>query len=78
VTVVDFVALGGIPTRGQGARHVGIFVGTSLAFHFSEIALGLKLRFNGLDDWLRGFVMGLHTHPLTSLKLGAFPPKVSD
>jgi hypothetical protein len=33
----DIVASGGIPTRGQGVKHVGIFVGTILAFCFSEI-----------------------------------------
>jgi hypothetical protein len=27
-----FVASGGIPTRGQGAGHVGIFVGTNFDF----------------------------------------------
>jgi hypothetical protein len=31
--IVDFfVASGGIPTKGQGARHVGIFVGTRFDF----------------------------------------------
>jgi hypothetical protein len=29
---VDFVASRGIPTRGQGVRHVGIFVGTRSTF----------------------------------------------
>jgi hypothetical protein len=35
--VVDaFVASGGIPTSGLGARHVGIVVGTRLALSFGE------------------------------------------
>jgi hypothetical protein len=60
--VVDFVASGGIPTRGQGARHVGIFVGTSLAFCFVKIGLGMRLGPHGLGDGLCGLVMGFHTH----------------
>jgi hypothetical protein len=31
-SVDAFVASGGIPTRGHGVRHVGIFVGTRLPF----------------------------------------------
>jgi hypothetical protein len=36
IIVEAFVASGGIPTRGHGGRHVGIFVGTKLLFCFSE------------------------------------------
>jgi hypothetical protein len=60
--LVDFVASRGIPTRGQGARHVGIFVGTSLAFRFSEIGLGMRLGPHGQVDGLCGLVWGCHTH----------------
>jgi hypothetical protein len=35
---VDFVASGGIPTRCQGARHVGNFVGISFDFVSSKSA----------------------------------------
>jgi hypothetical protein len=59
---VFFVALGGIPTRGQGVRHVGIFVGTILSFHFSEISLGMRLGPHGKVDGICGLVMGCHTH----------------
>jgi hypothetical protein len=61
-----FVASGGIPTRGCGDEHVGIFVGTRLHFHFSENALGMKLGLHGLGDGLGdglcGLVLGCHTH----------------
>jgi hypothetical protein len=57
-----FVASGGIPTRGHGARHVGIFVGTKSTFHFSEIGLGMRLGPHGQVDGLCGFVLGFHTH----------------
>jgi hypothetical protein len=58
-----FVASGGIiPTRGQGARHVGIFVGTSFDFHFSEIGLEMRLGPHGKVDGICGFVWGCHTH----------------
>jgi hypothetical protein len=33
-SVDAFVASGGIPTRGHGVRHVGIFVGTRLHLSF--------------------------------------------
>jgi hypothetical protein len=59
---VDFVASGGIPTRCQGARLVGNFVGTSLAFRFVKIGLEMRSGPHGLCDGLWGFVMGLHTH----------------
>jgi hypothetical protein len=36
-SVDDIVASRGIPTKGQGVRHVRIFVGTDLSFCFSEI-----------------------------------------
>jgi hypothetical protein len=63
VQLVDaFVASGGIPTRGHGVRHVGIFVGTRLLFRFSENALGMKLGLHGLGDGLCGLVLGCHTH----------------
>jgi hypothetical protein len=48
-----FVASGGIPTSGLGVRHVGIFVGTTLHFHFGENPLDLSWGFMGL---LMGFV----------------------
>jgi hypothetical protein len=53
-----FVASGGIPTRGRGVRHVGIFVGTRLAFRFSEIGLGLRLGPHGQDDGFMGLCGG--------------------
>jgi hypothetical protein len=61
-SVEAFVASGGIPTRGQGVRHVGIFVGTRLAFRFSEIGLGMRLGPHGQVDGLCGLVLGFHTH----------------
>jgi hypothetical protein len=33
-SVEAFVASGGIPTRGHGVRHVGIFVGTKITLSF--------------------------------------------
>jgi hypothetical protein len=40
VSNVDvFVASRGIPTRGLGVKHVGIFVGTRLHFRFGENVL---------------------------------------
>jgi hypothetical protein len=57
-----FVASQGIPTRGHGIRHVGIFVGTRLLFCFSENALGMRLGPHGLGDGLCGLVLGFHTH----------------
>jgi hypothetical protein len=55
---VDFVVSGGIPTRSQGAKLVGNFIGISLAFRFVKIDLEIRLGPHGL--W--GFLMGLHTH----------------
>jgi hypothetical protein len=60
--VLIFVASRGIPTRGQGARHVGIFVSTSFAFCFSEIGLRMRLGSHGQVDGLCGLVIGCHTH----------------
>jgi hypothetical protein len=57
-----FVALGGIPTRGQGVRDVGIFIGTRLAFCFSEIDPRMRLGPQGKVDGLCGLVMGCPTH----------------
>ena len=54
--------MGGIPTRGQGVKHVGISVGTSSAFCFSEIDLGMRLRPHGQVDGFCGLVLGFHTH----------------
>jgi hypothetical protein len=59
---VDFVASGGIPTRGRGVRHVGIFVGTRLVFRFSEIGLGMRLGPHGQVDGLCGLMLGFHTY----------------
>jgi hypothetical protein len=53
-----FVALRGVPTRGHGIRHVGIFVGTILLFRFNENALGMRLG----PHLLCGLVLGCHTH----------------
>ena len=61
VRCVDFVAQGGIPTRGQGVKHVGIFLGTKLAFFFSENLLGFEW-IHGFGDGICGLVSGLHTH----------------
>jgi hypothetical protein len=55
VDFVDaFVALGDIPTRDQGVKQVGIFVGTKLAFCFGEIGLGMRLGPHGQVDGLCG------------------------
>jgi hypothetical protein len=61
-SVETFVALGGIPIRGQSVRNVGIFVGTSLAFHFSEFSLGMRLGPHGKVDRIYGILWGFHTH----------------
>jgi hypothetical protein len=55
-SVEDFVASGGVPTRGRGVRDVGILVGTKLAFHFSEIGLGMRLGPHRQVDGLCGLV----------------------
>jgi hypothetical protein len=60
--VLIFVAFGGIPTRGQGVMHVGISVGTRLAFRFNEIGPGMRLGPHGQFDWICGLVMVCHTH----------------
>jgi hypothetical protein len=57
-----FVASGGIPTRGQGVRHVGIFVGTRLVFRFSELGPRMRPGPHGQDDRFCGLVWGCHTH----------------
>jgi hypothetical protein len=57
-SVDDIVASRGIATRGQGVRHVGIFVGTRLAFCFSEIGLGIRLGPHGKNDELCGLLWG--------------------
>ena len=61
-SVDAFVSMGGIPTRGHGVRHVGIFVGTKLHLRFSENALGMRLGPHGLVDGLCGLVLGFHNH----------------
>jgi len=61
-SVDDIVSFGGIPTRGQEVRNVGIFVGTILAFHFSEIGLEMRLGPHGKVDGIFGLVWGSHTH----------------
>ena len=53
-----FVASGGIPTRGQGARHVGIFFNTSFDFCFSELILEMRLGPHGKVDKIFGFLWG--------------------
>ena len=62
IFLLVFVASRGIPTRGQGVMHVGIFVGISLAFRFSEIGLEMGLGPPEQVDGLCGFVWGCHTH----------------
>jgi hypothetical protein len=63
VLLVDaFVASEGIPTRGHGIGHMGLFVGTRLLFCFGENALGMKLGIHGLGDGRCGLVLGCHTH----------------
>jgi hypothetical protein len=57
-----FVALGGIPTRGQASRHVRIFFGTIFYFCFNEIGLEMRLGLHGKVDGVSGFVWGCHTH----------------
>jgi hypothetical protein len=62
VSIDAFVASRGIPTRGHGVRHVGLFVGTRLHPRFSENSHGMRLAPHGLVDGICGFVLGLHTH----------------
>jgi hypothetical protein len=57
-----FVALRGIPTRGHGFKHLGIFVGTISHIGFSKNAQGMKLGPHGLSDGFCGLVLGFHTH----------------
>jgi hypothetical protein len=57
-----FVASGGISTKGQGVKHVGIFVGTKSTFHFCEIGPRMRLGTRGQVDGPCGLVMGRHTH----------------
>jgi hypothetical protein len=57
-----FVAWEGVITRGQGARHVVIFIGTIFYFHFSEIGLEMKIGPHGKVDGISRFVWGCHTH----------------
>jgi len=59
---LSFVSLGGIPTRGRGARHVGIFIGSKLAFRLSEIGLGMRLGPHVKGDEICGLVWVCHTH----------------
>jgi hypothetical protein len=60
VAIVDLCSFGQVFSRGLGARHVGIVMGTTSHFRLGENALGMKLGLHGLDDgWV---VMGLHTH----------------
>jgi hypothetical protein len=61
-SVDDIVASGGILARGQSVRHVGMFFGTRLAFHFSEISLGMSLGRHGQVDGICGLVWGCQTH----------------
>jgi hypothetical protein len=63
-SIYFFVALGGIPTRGQGAKHVGIFVVTSFDFHLSEIGLEMRLGPHGKVD---GICVGV-PHPQRGFK----------
>jgi hypothetical protein len=60
--VLFFVASRGIPTRGQGPRHVGIFVDTIFDFCFNEIDLETRLGPHGQVDGICRFVWGCHTH----------------
>jgi hypothetical protein len=41
---------------------VGISVGTSLAFHFIKISLGMRLGPHGICDGIRRLEMGFHTY----------------
>jgi hypothetical protein len=41
---------------------VGIFIGTSLAFCFSENTVGMRLGPHGKSDGLCGLVLGFHTN----------------
>ena len=56
------VASGCIPIRDQGDKHVGIFVGTILAFRLSEISPRMRLGPHGHVYGIYGLVMGCHTH----------------
>jgi hypothetical protein len=42
--------------------HVGIFIGTILAFNLSEIGPGMRSGPQGKVDGICGLVMGCHTH----------------
>jgi len=53
-----FVALGGIPTTGQGVRHVGIFVGKIFDFCSNEIGLEMRSGPHGQVDGLVGLRWG--------------------
>jgi hypothetical protein len=44
------VASRGIPTRHQGSRHMGIFVGILFSFRFIKIGLVMSLGPHGLGD----------------------------
>jgi hypothetical protein len=50
------VALGGIPTSSHGVRHVGIFVGIILHFHFSENTFLFVLGLHGFGDGICGLM----------------------
>jgi hypothetical protein len=56
-SVDHIVALRGIPTRGHGARHVGIFIGTISSFRLNEIGLGMSLGTHGKLDGFCGLVL---------------------
>jgi hypothetical protein len=60
--VDDIVASGGNPTRGQGSRHVQIFVETKLSIHFIKIILEMRLGPHGKVDGVFGLVLRYHTH----------------
>jgi hypothetical protein len=60
--VLFIVVSGDIPTKGQGVKHVGIFIGTKLALCFNEIVLEMRLGPHGKVDGFCGLVMGCHTH----------------
>jgi hypothetical protein len=61
--VLIFVYSGGIPTRGQGVRCVGIFIGTNCEFHFNEIDIEMRLGPHGNVDGICGIFVGVpHPH----------------
>jgi hypothetical protein len=59
---VDFCSFGRYSHKRPRCQACGNFVGTSLAFRFSEIGPRMRLGPHGQGDGLCGLVWGCHTH----------------